>query len=774
MGSIAEGIPFTAPPVFGGMMSSAAGGGMSDNMDRGPRSAGLVGSFPTSSMTSAIPGSSSHMHHRSLSIAPSSSGTDMPPPSPRARPPKPRGHSESGNVEKRRAGWFAGLVAGGQGTQSKTQGPKSTVGESAVANGQTGTNLVEGEPRTRRLGSGSSILSNPFSSSKDQETHSNQSHGPRGSMDDETGPPVGRSVSLRRGFRNRVSSAGTVASTTPSVGGLSISGPIGPMIKATHEEILQEFGRLNPDVSHDYERGAEQAIRSNSLDQGLKLRANSFSAAERPNFSSGSLEENTDGVGFKLAARVVGSTGRPMSTLPTSAFQRPVTPERTQLAQIPGTPVAQMRSETPSNPGGYPTPLSPPPPTRKPTIGSRNAGPPPAPFAWPSRGVEAGCLSPRNPSRNNSFEVNLSPRDFPGTTFRPNSPAGTKPTSEYTEWLARKPSTSLEYARELGRPLNLVRSHEERMPKKKPTPLLSRPSDSPLLPHLRQRASDESEVSRYATSGVEADEDSEEQLSSVEDAVIARAERVISPRKDSFSSNALSTGTSPQSPSILPRDHKDDYYVETVCVPSADKDTMRWEVIIRRKLVPASIGSADAPTSTGPVQLSETRTVTKAPSTSSSLNLSLSLDNPRGKLAFLSLPTAIGDPHATPVRSRSTVQSSSGLAKARVDASPAPSPSPSPSQFSIQSGFSRFESRRTNSETSMSQAPPLFSTNSKGSISETRRQLSELMPASPMSPGAPLTPTSPPASPRETVVRQRRKASLQGGVLYTRNLDTQV
>jgi hypothetical protein len=751
---------------------SSAEGGMSDTMDRGPRSAGLVGSFSTSSMAGAMPGSSSHMHHRSLSIAPSSLGTDMPPPSPRARPPKPRGYSESGNVEKRRAGWFAGLVAGGQGTQSKPSGIKPTAVESAVANGQASTTLVEGEPRTRRLGSGSSILSNPFSSSKDPETHSNQSHGPRGSMDDESGPPVGRSVSIRRGFRNRVSSAGTVASTSPSVGGLSISGPIGPMIKATHEEILQEFGRLNPDATHDYERDAEQAIRSNSLDQGLKLRANSFSAAERPNFTSGSLEENTDGVGFKLATRVLGATGRPMSTLPTSTYQRPVTPERTQLAQIPGTPVAQIRSETPSNPGGYPTPLSP--PSRKPTIGSRTAGPPPVPFAWPSRGVEAGCLSPRNPSRNNSFEVNLSPRDFPGTTFRPNSPAGAKLSSEHTEWLARKPSTSLEYARELGRPLNLVRSHEERMPKKKPTPLLSRPSDSPMLPHLRQRASDESEVSRYDTSGVEADEDSEEQLSSVEDAVIARAERVVSPRKDSFSSNAFSTGTSPQSPSILPRDQKDDYYVETVCVPSADKDTMRWEVIIRRKLASAPIGSADAPTSTGPVQLSETRTVTKAPSTSSSLNLSLSLDNPRGKLAFLSLPSAIGDPHATPVRSRSTVQPSSGLAKARVDASPGPSPSPSPSPYSIQSGFSRFETTRTNSETSTNQVPTLFSTHSKGSISETRRQLSEAMPASPMSPGAPLTPTSPPASPRETVVRQRRKASLQGGVLYTRNLDTQV
>ena len=744
---------------------------MSDNMDRGPRSAGLVGSFSTQSMGGPTAGSSSHMQHRSLSIAPSSSGVDMPPPSPRARPPKPRGYSESGNVEKRRAGWFAGLVAGGQGTQSKTSGSKSAAGESAVANGQGGTALVEGEPRTRRLGSGSSILSNPFSSSKDQETHSNQSHGPRGSMDDESGPPVGRSVSLRRGFRNRVSSAGTVASTTPSVGGLSISGPIGPMVKATHEEILQEFGRLNPDVTQDYERDVHQASRSNSLDQGLKLRANSFSAAERPNFPSGSSEDNKDGVGFRLAARVVGATGRPMSSLPTPAFQRPVTPERTQLAQLPGTPVAQIRSETPSNPGGYPTPLSP--PTRKPTIGSRAAGAPPAPFAWPSRGVEAGCLSPRNPSRNNSFEVNLSPRDFPGTTFRPNSPAGAKPPSEHTEWLARKPSSSLEYARELGRPLSLVRSHDERIPKKKPAPLLSRPSE-PMLPHLRQRGSDESELSRYATSGVEADEDSEEQLSSVEDAVIARAERVVSPRKDSFSSNAFSTGTSPQSPSMLPRDQKDDYYVETVCVPSADKDTMRWEVIIRRKLASTSNGSADAPTSTGPVQLSETRTITKAPSTSSSLNLSLSLDNPRGKLAFLSLPSTIGDPHATPIRSRSTVQSSSGLAKTRVDASPGPSPSPSPSPYSIQSGFSRFESPRTNSETSMNHAPPLFSTHSKGSILETRRQLSETMPASPMSPGAPLTPTSPPASPRETVVRQRRKASLQGGVLYTRNLDTQV
>lgn len=768
MTSITEGIPSSASSHQPAQTTFSMPGSRdvntaSDwNSSPFPRSASPSRSFPDHHHP-ANAQTYSHTHHLSLSVAPSGSST-VPPPSPHARP-KPRGLSENGNLngEKRRAGWFAGLVPGGSGGTSNNAGGTATGGV-----GQE----VEPAGRTRRLGSGSSILSNPFSTSaRDPDQNSTTASTlPRGSIDEDptffSGSAVNRSASFKLGFRNRVSSSSKPGTTT--VGGLNISGPIGPMVKASQEEILQEFGRLR--TGSEADDPVLREFRSTSLDQGLKLRSSSFTAGDRPNFSSSSLEDK-EGV-FRLASRV-----EPTGVPNTAPIQRPVTPERTQLAQMPGTPLAQTRSGSyngTSQTNMYPTPLSP--PARRPTVASRRSGQSPAPFAWPSRGVEAGCLSPRQPARQDSFDVYSSAGEGQGSIYRPASPSESRASPSSVEWLSRKPSSTFDpHTREFA--LGPVRSIEDRNTKRKPVPLLPRTAEPSQLPHLRQRTSDDSEDHKYSTSGAEADEDSEEQLSSVEDAVITRAERVVSPRKDSFSSTSFSIATTPpRSPALLPRDSKNEFQVETVCVPSTDGETMRWEIVVRRMPSGSSPGSAGVSNASGPVQLSQHRTTTRAPITASSLNLSLSLDRPTGKLAFLSLPTSANDPHATPVRSRAPQPSTSGIARARIDSSPGPSPSPSPSPYNRDSGLGRSASIRPAPESSTITSPTFAPSARAMRPMGDRRQMTSppMWPNSPLSPGAPITPISPPGSPREVVVRQRRKASLQGGVLYTRTHDNQV
>ncbi|OCF33985.1 hypothetical protein I316_04331 [Kwoniella heveanensis BCC8398] len=76
----------------------------------------------------------------------------------------------------------------------------------------------------------------------------------------------------------------------------------------------------------------------------------------------------------------------------------------------------------------------------------------------------------------------------------------------------------------------------------------------------------------------------------------------------------------------------------------AGVDEIRWEVVIRRQ---TSRSTSQTPTS--PLQLSTTSSIATAPISASSINLSLSLDQPTGKLVFISFPMDI---HATPTRRR--------------------------------------------------------------------------------------------------------------------------
>ncbi|WVR04247.1 hypothetical protein IAU60_001247 [Kwoniella sp. DSM 27419] len=89
------------------------------------------------------------------------------------------------------------------------------------------------------------------------------------------------------------------------------------------------------------------------------------------------------------------------------------------------------------------------------------------------------------------------------------------------------------------------------------------------------------------------------------------------------------------------------YEVHVVCHDERDgqdRDEIKWEVTIKRRNPHSTL---TAPTS--PLQLSTAGNVVQAPQAASSINLSLALDQPTGKLVFISFPMDI---HATPTRRR--------------------------------------------------------------------------------------------------------------------------
>jgi hypothetical protein len=107
------------------------------------------------------------------------------------------------------------------------------------------------------------------------------------------------------------------------------------------------------------------------------------------------------------------------------------------------------------------------------------------------------------------------------------------------------------------------------------------------------------------------------------------------------------------------------YEVEVTCddsqwsVENEEEGETSWTVTIRRpkhmagerSTAPPTNGSAINPSS--PLQLSTGKSMATAPGTASSINLSLSLDQPTGKLVFIAFPM---DLHATPKRRESTTK----------------------------------------------------------------------------------------------------------------------
>lgn len=249
----------------------------------------------------------------------------------------------------------------------------------------------------------------------------------------------------------------------------------------------------------------------------------------------------------------------------------------------------------------------------------------------------------------------------------------------------------------------------------------------------------------------------------------------------------------PQSVTTLPVGcHIPGYTVEVVCSEEAGRDAgvnhsgeeiMRWEVVIR-KSKSAGSNPASVPAPTSPIALRLGQAASVAPPAASSINLSLSLDRPTGKLVFISLPV---DPQQTP-SSRPRANSRGGVAGAKVEVPESPSPSSSRFQTTIRGGApsahprSPLPAANTSASLSSLPPPPPLSPSPKIDRFPSQRRkappISTLPPPSPSSsfgvarfPDSPqlVTPRSPPVSPRE-VFMQRRKASLQDGVLFTPDL----
>ncbi|KAK4685764.1 hypothetical protein P7C73_g4376, partial [Tremellales sp. Uapishka_1] len=119
------------------------------------------------------------------------------------------------------------------------------------------------------------------------------------------------------------------------------------------------------------------------------------------------------------------------------------------------------------------------------------------------------------------------------------------------------------------------------------------------------------------------------------------------------------------------------YEVEIICSDSREEcDELRWEVVIRKKAPKTAV-----PGSSSPLHLSTSSSTAQAPSSASSINLSLALDQPTGKLVFIAFPM---DLHATPTRRRP----SASIGTPPMNGSPS-TPSrrkPSPSPFRTSRG----------------------------------------------------------------------------------------
>ncbi|WOO77726.1 uncharacterized protein LOC62_01G001291 [Vanrija pseudolonga] len=92
------------------------------------------------------------------------------------------------------------------------------------------------------------------------------------------------------------------------------------------------------------------------------------------------------------------------------------------------------------------------------------------------------------------------------------------------------------------------------------------------------------------------------------------------------------------------------YEVSVTCLPAREDEEVRWEVVVRK----TGSSTSGAPP-VGPLPLASGSSVAHAPPLASSVNLSLALGQPTGKLVFIALPSDSHTPTRT--RSRSSVSS---------------------------------------------------------------------------------------------------------------------
>lgn len=237
------------------------------------------------------------------------------------------------------------------------------------------------------------------------------------------------------------------------------------------------------------------------------------------------------------------------------------------------------------------------------------------------------------------------------------------------EWLARKPSTSSS-ASKLGRKNSIGAERINKVTAQSQATTSSSPSTKRRIPQRSRSA--------RRTQALQAGTDSDSpSISQDSDAEVGVGSGVVGKRR-----------------SISARDG---YEVEVTCDdshwpgPEDESGEITWQVKIRRQpRLPQSVVNGQgqdyglptvAPSS--PLQLSTERSRATAPGTASSINLSLSLDQPTGKLVFIAFPM---DLHATPRRRGSQSQSHSASTR-RSPGPPTPPLPPSPRDlFSASTG----------------------------------------------------------------------------------------
>ncbi|ODN74807.1 hypothetical protein L202_07122 [Cryptococcus amylolentus CBS 6039] len=303
-------------------------------------------------------------------------------------------------------------------------------------------------------------------------------------------------------------------------------------------------------------------------------------------------------------------------------YPTPLSPPRRPGGAIPSSPRALQSFHAEQKKGGRPSTA---PSSINETLASPASRPvTPTTVSSPLRKAHPPSASPAPPSSPSPIKSSTSPRPLSQPAQPPRTPVVT------AEWLKRKPSS--------GRLRHTPSLSADNIPLP-PNPLAYGTPPRPAKNGSRAKGLDESPRIHMSTAR-ERNVSSSSTSSSSTDAFSSDGEIGFkSPTRRN-----ISTPTRPPSASrAIPLDGS--YEVQINCSDDREEmEEMKWEVTIRRR---SSRNPSQQPVS--PLHLDTTSSTTTAPLTASSINLSLSLDEPTGKLVFISFPMDI---HATPTRRR--------------------------------------------------------------------------------------------------------------------------
>ncbi|KAJ9112693.1 hypothetical protein QFC22_006195 [Naganishia vaughanmartiniae] len=563
--------------------------------------------------------------------------------------------------------------------------------------------------------------------------------------------------------------------------------------------------------------GAASGGETSGSSLGSFLRKHSFSSSSsrRPNIrsSSGTAESSASShvrpTGLQISAPIGvpikavtgqadpqgGRDGETQKELDSEVSARPTTPSRIQ--QTPAAPASPVLQAFLSNTNitvqqqpGFPTPLSPP----------RRVSP-----------DEPSTLStPRARRKQPPTYIPSTPSD---TAHALQSSAALYPTRmERVEEGAYASNPNQSYQTRDGSEASVQGRRSDDSERKR---------DQHVLPSTPQRSAVQTRPGRIIppplslhqalgaslrqpyqlATGADAEKEDAEDRSSIldyDDVVIERAERVMTPsRVRKEDRDVPGTPEAPPTPSsqLMPSPMTFSDLTQQVvdisvsCRGRTDEgltdeyEEFSWNVVIRRnKIALDSASTTDSMSpSTLPIQLSNTPIHSIVPPSASSINLSLNLHQPTGKLVFISIPPVTDIPPAGRRISHSAAYGPaiSKIANARIERSPSPSPASS-RQFAsgealLSPKSTSFSSVRTNPsfiKAALAPAPSESDESYEETHTSSQRTLGNAgfaYPAGQQAGQQLYTTASPPASPRDLMMR-RRKASLQGGVLYTRGL----